>query len=891
MKTYSVPSKKAFQFTPSKPIGEYPEESVKKIAVLFTDIVGSSKFFKSYGDATGRKMLRQHQEIASPAVLEHGGIVVKVLGDSIMAYFSNPLEALKSAIKIQQKFRDYNQGKELREQIHIRICVHFGDGIVEEKDIFGDVVNMAAKFLPLAGGDQIFISDELYRHASGLSLLNFESVDLSSKKNIFKGLTLYKVFWEQAAVFDPYVKTLLYLKPVWELDKSHFANAWDSLIDNKDSLWGGRVEKESIFSDKSIALILKDPRSSLPLSRDVMQFLHSKLEKDGLPFLPLQAIIDSGPYVRADKLILEDLNVDWEEIKPGNIYISFSAYKDIGNGETFSIFPKPDEKHPQSFYKLNLNDQPQNEPCLFLYQNVLAQGKFPPCYYCGDRKHLAVNCPSKQLTQITQCIKKLGYLPLEEINKLFFNYLTKTNMTIEDGVGSLNTSDPAAQWAHHCFCELKMVFQLRFLRELWNTREDCWNKVRENKNEGAKGGPIWLGQDCIRVSKLDQAEAILSNALAKHPGDYRVHCAMGFLKVEEKDFSQAKHYFSRALENAETRPQKIFAHFLLSRLFYLNYDLATAEDRIMKILHLDPNCSEAIYQGIILQFRRQKNTEALKSLIRLIRTEREYYVFALIDPELADFNEIIHPELSNLFNEARDEAKQICEEAEEKAKKLDAQLTAEEKAVNDPKSLWSRIEELSKTDSYFSYMDIIHFGSSIINTGSRYLEERRKKLLKVLNELRPRIENCFMLIDNFHHRNLIANVSRTLNILQTKMNNYWDIFRGADPEKIKDAFMQAKELTQELEQVELELEKLKTIQQVLSFFTIFIKKTSIYQSVNLIVAFLLFPIFVHYLNFFLPEVRITPQNIWEYQKMVLFFGGFSGLCLAVMVATKNTPKE
>ena len=90
MDTYTAPQIEASRFTPSKPIDEYLQDSVKKIAVLFTDIVGSSKFFKSHGDTAGRKMLRQHQEMASPAVVDHGGIVVKVLGDSIMAYFSNP---------------------------------------------------------------------------------------------------------------------------------------------------------------------------------------------------------------------------------------------------------------------------------------------------------------------------------------------------------------------------------------------------------------------------------------------------------------------------------------------------------------------------------------------------------------------------------------------------------------------------------------------------------------------------------------------------------------------------------------------------------------------------------------------------------------------------------
>jgi len=290
--------------------------------------------------------------MASPAVTEHGGIVVKLLGDSVMAYFLNPQEALKSAIKIQQKFQSFNQAKELRDQIHIRICVHFGDGIVEDKDIFGDVVNMAAKFLPFADGDEVLISQELYEQTRGLSSLRFESVDLSSKKNILKELTIYKVFWNEATTFDPYVKTLLYLKPVWELAESRFTNAWHSLIDNKDSLWTGKVEKENTLSDKSIALIVKTPRSALFLSKAIMQLLNSKLGENSPPFLPLQIIIDYGSYVRSGKLALEDLKVDWEEIKPGNIYISFSAYKAMGESDSFSISPKPDENHPQSFYKL-----------------------------------------------------------------------------------------------------------------------------------------------------------------------------------------------------------------------------------------------------------------------------------------------------------------------------------------------------------------------------------------------------------------------------------------------------------------------------------------------------------------------------------------------------------
>ena len=113
-------------FTPPKPIDDYPKDSVKKMAVLFTDIVGSSNYFKTHGDIAGRKMLKLHQDLASPVISEFGGALVKVLGDSIMAYFLNPREAVKSAVKIQQSFSNYYKPMRKQDQIHIRIFIHRG---------------------------------------------------------------------------------------------------------------------------------------------------------------------------------------------------------------------------------------------------------------------------------------------------------------------------------------------------------------------------------------------------------------------------------------------------------------------------------------------------------------------------------------------------------------------------------------------------------------------------------------------------------------------------------------------------------------------------------------------------------------------------------------------
>ena len=80
--------------------------------------------------------------------------------------------------------------------------------------------------------------------------------------------------------------------------------------------------------------------------------------------------------------------------------------------------------------------------------------------------------------------------------------------------------------------------------------------------------------------------------------------------------------------------------------------------------------------------------------------------------------------------------------------------------------LWDMIAELAKADSYFNCLDIIHYGSAIIDLGSKYLENRRMKLLRELNQLRPRVKRCRGAVNNFSNRNLIAAISRKLQSIQ-----------------------------------------------------------------------------------------------------------------------------
>ncbi|MFH1351517.1 MAG: adenylate/guanylate cyclase domain-containing protein [Pseudomonadota bacterium] len=892
MSPYSPSNAKELQ-SPSKPPPEgYPEGSIKKIAVLFTDIVGSSKFFKSHGDLAGLRMLQKHQDIVTPAIVDHGGSVVKFLGDSVLAYFLNPKEALKSGIKIQQNFQRLNQGKNPKTQIHVRVCVHYGDGIIDDNDIFGDVVNIAAKFLPMVGGDQIFISQEEFDQVQGLSFLNFETVDTLDSNSILEGVNIYKVDWDEKIILDPIRVMLLYIKPVWKLGKVKFPKVWDMLIEKKDSFWSQKVEKLKILPDKSFALTFKESLPALASAKKVIDFLSENLVREGYPFLPLQILIDSGPYLRADKVTLEDLKVSWEEITPGEIHISPAAYDSLKNDGNFSLDPPPDTVPPQSFYKLNMNTPKKGDSPLFLYQDLLIMGEKVACFYCGDKRHLAINCPSKQLPEITHGLDELGYLPLDQINKLFFKYLTGTVSIPVEGADNRQETGLPTEMAHYGFFELKKVFQIRLLKLIWNAKVDRWSKIQESKYQGDKGGLIWIGQDCIRVSNLDKAESVTKDALEKDPKDYRAHCIMGFLNVEKNDFIKAESSFEKALENAKTKPHKIYIFFLLSRLHaQLNNSPLRAQTYIKKILSLDPYCSEASYQEIISKFQEGHGTEALSMLMKLIERERDYYVNGLIDPGLADYSHLIHPALKSLLGRTRNEAKRIFQEAENEVKRLKTIFSEDTQEIKDIQFPWQRINELSKTDSYFSYLDVIYFSGSLIRLCRGKIDERRKKLFSILNELKPFVDKSLAFSSRYPYPLLVGSSFRRLKLIQSKIDKILELTKINALDKLKDAPEQIDKLSLELNQIQLKLRRLSSFQEILLFFRSFFKKMLFFQAANLLLATLILPIAIHYIKFLMPASQLTIDNIWPYQKGVIILGGILSLLLAFLITVKGLIKR
>ena len=140
------------------------EVAVRRIALLFTDLRGSTQLYNEVGDAAAYHLVREHFAFLTAIVREHDGALVKTIGDAVMASFTEPLKALDAAIAVQSRVAAFNAGQE-SVGIVIKLGLHMGPTIAvtlnERFDYFGATVNLAARLEAQSFGGDIVLSEAI----------------------------------------------------------------------------------------------------------------------------------------------------------------------------------------------------------------------------------------------------------------------------------------------------------------------------------------------------------------------------------------------------------------------------------------------------------------------------------------------------------------------------------------------------------------------------------------------------------------------------------------------------------------------------------------------------------------------------------------------------------
>ena len=162
------------------------------ITLLFTDIERSTEILEELGDERWFAILRDHNTIVIQAVQSFGGQVIKSRGDGYMAAYDSSNAALRSAVELQRAFARRRSAK-TDPLLRLRIGLHSGSVIADERDFFGRNVVLAARIADRAVGGQILVSSDLRQYTESDPSFHYTSRGTHQLKGLKGEHELYEV--------------------------------------------------------------------------------------------------------------------------------------------------------------------------------------------------------------------------------------------------------------------------------------------------------------------------------------------------------------------------------------------------------------------------------------------------------------------------------------------------------------------------------------------------------------------------------------------------------------------------------------------------------------------------------------------------------------------------
>jgi len=171
------------------------EERVERrlAAILCADVVGYSRLMGADEEKTLAVLKGHRRELIDPLIDQHRGRIFKTTGDGMLIEFASVVDAVRCAVVVQQGMEDRNANLPESERIRFRVGINLGDVIVDEGDMFGDGVNVAARIEALAAPDEICVSASVREQVGEKLPIRFADLGEHGVKNIARPVRVYRV--------------------------------------------------------------------------------------------------------------------------------------------------------------------------------------------------------------------------------------------------------------------------------------------------------------------------------------------------------------------------------------------------------------------------------------------------------------------------------------------------------------------------------------------------------------------------------------------------------------------------------------------------------------------------------------------------------------------------
>lgn len=267
--------------------------------VLFADICGSTRLFEKYGDWQARQIESRVLDLLSAKTTEFEGTVIKTIGDEIMSRFPDAERAVNAACEMLADIKDDPALLELN--IAIKIGLHHGPVLVEQDDLFGDAVNIAARMVSQAKADQIITT----RETVGFLSKELERMTRSLGRSRVRGkqdeMEIVEVIWQETASLTQMVN----IGQQEELRNLLFGRL---ILEYR----GGRIEVEPT---SQMFMIGRGEKNHLVVDRELVSRSHADIEFRQGKFILVDhstngtyLLLENGSrfFVRREEFTLQD---------------------------------------------------------------------------------------------------------------------------------------------------------------------------------------------------------------------------------------------------------------------------------------------------------------------------------------------------------------------------------------------------------------------------------------------------------------------------------------------------------------------------------------------------------------------------------------------------------
>jgi len=483
---------------------------------------------------------------------------------------------------------------------------------------------------------------------------------------------------------------------------------------------------------------------------------------------------------------------------------------------------------------------------LFPHRLLPLAGPEKPCFYCGMTRHQPTNCPSKLLSMQTQGLPLIGYTPLPMLSdiyrEVFENEEPMLNL-LAAGVTPSQIRKDVKLATYIAYFDILKIYQPRFLWNLAFTVHTQWHELGRPETVTVDSHNLHLGLDCLRVGQYAQAEDLFVDE-SRRPKGKQFYATIGraFISLEMGREHDMGHFLESALRMTTTDKDRIYISMLLSRYYELLGDTWKSEHALDNVFSIDRNCAEALYRQLQLSVNTGFGDRALRQLRSLVVGEKELFMQALIDPQLAPIAPQVEDILLARLNAQEKDAEEHLAKARAICHELASWFAEDQEEVTGLLKDLGELEEQFQHKSYYDMIDVAERSRILLHACYRLQENELDKLKARVDDTIRRWEGYRRFWESYPYPmffkgfgELLDQTRATLSSVKndSQRNMHADLFRSLNEalDNLEESFERMKGLAVRMGWVKVLLDGVK----------LFAKRLVITEIVLVLLGFLIVP--------------------------------------------------